>query len=142
MFVIVCNVPLLNYLTSVSVSHLLETPWLFTWCIMKTKWFIFLYLFIYLQINFFIYIEREIEIRTNILSNFPLQVKLGHWFYISQKHFWKLKKTWKLCKYFCPLYKNPSPFRKFSTRMWQNARANTVRRAMVCDAYFPFSKFL
>ena len=101
---------------------------------------IFIYLFIYILIS--LYREREIEISTNILSNFPLQVKLGHWFYISQKCFWKLKKTWKLCKYFCPLYKNPGPFRKFSTRMWQNACANTVRRAMVCDVYFPFSKFL
>ena len=34
------------------------------------------------------------------------------------------------------------PFRSFSTRVWQNARANTVRRAMVCDVYFPFSKTL
>ena len=34
------------------------------------------------------------------------------------------------------------PFRRFSTRVWQNARANTVRRAMVCDVYFPFSKTL
>ena len=31
---------------------------------------------------------------------------------------------------------------KFSTRVWQNARANTVRRAMVCDVHFPFSKML
>ena len=34
------------------------------------------------------------------------------------------------------------PFRRFSTRMLQNARANTIRRAMVCDVYFPFSKIL
>ena len=26
--------------------------------------------------------------------------------------------------------------------MWQNAHANTVRHAMVCDVYFPFSKIL
>ena len=36
----------------------------------------------------------------------------------------------------------PGPFRRFSTRMWQNARANTVWRAMVCDVYFLFSKIL
>ena len=36
----------------------------------------------------------------------------------------------------------PGPFRRFSTRVWQNARANTVGRAMVCDVYFPFSKTL
>ena len=29
---------------------------------------------------------------------------------------------------------------RFSTRVWQNARVNTVRRALVCDVYFPFSK--
>ena len=34
------------------------------------------------------------------------------------------------------------PFRRFSTRVWQNAHANTVRRAIVCDFYFPFSKTL
>ena len=34
------------------------------------------------------------------------------------------------------------PFRRFSMHMWQNARANTVRRVMVCDIYFPFSKTL
>ena len=34
------------------------------------------------------------------------------------------------------------PFRRFSMRMWQNARANTVRRAMECNVYFPFSKNL
>ena len=32
----------------------------------------------------------------------------------------------------------PSPFRRFSTRVWQNARANTVKLAMVCDMYFSF----
>ena len=34
------------------------------------------------------------------------------------------------------------PFGRFSTRVRQNARANTVRRAMMCDVYFPFSKIL
>ena len=33
------------------------------------------------------------------------------------------------------------PFRRFSTSMWQNACANTVRSAMVCNIYFPFLKF-
>ena len=28
------------------------------------------------------------------------------------------------------------PFRTFSTRVWQNARLNTVRRVMVCDLHF------
>ena len=37
---------------------------------------------------------------------------------------------------------NTGPFRRFSTLVWQNACANTVRRAMVCDAYVPFSKTL
>ena len=32
------------------------------------------------------------------------------------------------------------PFRRFSMHMWQNACANTVRRVMVCEVYFPFSK--
>ena len=36
----------------------------------------------------------------------------------------------------------PGPFRRFSTRVWQNARVNTVRRAMVCDVYSPFPKIL
>ena len=36
----------------------------------------------------------------------PLQVKLGHWFYISQNWSWELKKTGKHCKYFYLLYKN------------------------------------
>ena len=30
------------------------------------------------------------------------------------------------------------PFRRFSRHMWQNTCVNTVRRAMVCDVYFPF----
>ena len=34
------------------------------------------------------------------------------------------------------------PFRRFSIRVWQNAPANTVRRVMVCDVYFPFTKIL
>ena len=33
-------------------------------------------------------------------------------------------------------------FRRFSTHIWQNACANTVRHALVCDVYFPFSKIL
>ena len=33
------------------------------------------------------------------------------------------------------------PFR-FSTCMWQNARVNTVRGAMLCNVYFSFSKIL
>ena len=32
-------------------------------------------------------------------------------------------------------------FRRFPTRVWQNARVN-VRRAMVCDVYFPFPQIL
>ena len=32
------------------------------------------------------------------------------------------------------------PFRKFSTRVWQNARVKNVRLAMMCDMYFSFSK--
>ena len=28
---------------------------------------------------------------------------------------------------------NPSPFIRFSTRMWENAYVNTIRRAMACD---------
>ena len=34
------------------------------------------------------------------------------------------------------------PFRRFPTRVWQNALINIVRRAMVCDVYFPFPKIL
>ena len=34
------------------------------------------------------------------------------------------------------------PFRGFSMRVWQNAHVNTVRDAMVCKVYFPFSKIL
>ena len=34
------------------------------------------------------------------------------------------------------------PFRRFSMHVWQNARINTARRAMVCDVYFPFSKIV
>ena len=34
------------------------------------------------------------------------------------------------------------PFRRFSMLVWQNARADTVRRAMVCDVCFLFSKIL
>ena len=33
-------------------------------------------------------------------------------------------------------------FRRFSTRVWQNADVNTIKRAMVCDVYFPFPKIL
>ena len=33
-------------------------------------------------------------------------------------------------------------FRRFPTHIWQNARLNIVRRAMVCDVYFPFPKIL
>ena len=36
-FVVVLDAPLLKSLTSASVNYLLETPCLFTWCIMKTK---------------------------------------------------------------------------------------------------------
>ena len=32
------------------------------------------------------------------------------------------------------------PFRRFSTSIWQNARLNTISRAMVCDMYFSFFK--
>ena len=38
--------------------------------------------------------------------------------------------------------RNLGPFRRFSMHMWQNARTSTVRHAMVCDVYFPFSKIL
>ena len=34
------------------------------------------------------------------------------------------------------------PFRRFSTPVWQNAPANIVRRAMVCNVYFPFLKII
>ena len=34
------------------------------------------------------------------------------------------------------------PFRRFSTRVWQNADVNTIKRAMVCGVYFPFPKIL
>ena len=34
------------------------------------------------------------------------------------------------------------PFRRLLTRVWQKARANAGRRAMVCDVCFPFSKIL
>ena len=37
---------------------------------------------------------------------------------------------------------DPGPFRRFSMHVWQNACTNTVRRAMVCDVHFPFSKML
>ena len=36
-FVVVLNAPLIKLLVSASVKHLLETPCLFTWCIMKTN---------------------------------------------------------------------------------------------------------
>ena len=39
-----------------------------------------------------------------------------------------------------------SPFtgssRRFSTHVWQNARVNNIRRATMCDVYFPFTKTL
>ena len=34
------------------------------------------------------------------------------------------------------------PFRRFSTRGWQNVHTNTVRLAMMCNVYFSFSKIL
>ena len=34
------------------------------------------------------------------------------------------------------------PFRRFSMCVWQNACVNTIRRVMVCDVYFTFSKIL
>ena len=34
------------------------------------------------------------------------------------------------------------PFRRFSMCMWQNVHVNIVRRAMMCDVYFPFIKIL
>ena len=37
---------------------------------------------------------------------------------------------------------NKHPFRRFSTHVWQNARVNTVRRAMVCDVFSPFPKIV
>ena len=36
----------------------------------------------------------------------------------------------------------PSPFRGFSTSMWQNAHVSNMWHAMVCDKYFSFSKIL
>ena len=33
------------------------------------------------------------------------------------------------------------PFRRFSTHVWQNARVNNIRRAMVYDEYFFYVKF-
>ena len=38
------------------------------------------------------------------------------------------------------LQRLPGPFRGFSTSVWQNAQANTVWHAMVCNIYFPFPK--
>ena len=35
-----------------------------------------------------------------------------------------------------------SPFRRFSTCLWQNAHVNTVRCAMMYDMHFPFPKML
>ena len=57
----------------------------------------------------------------------------------------KVQKMVQNDKTFCPLHsisEEPGPFRRFSTHVWQNACANTVMRAMVCDVYFPFSKIL
>ena len=34
------------------------------------------------------------------------------------------------------------PFKRFLTCMSENAHANAVRCAMVCDVYFPFTKIL
>ena len=34
------------------------------------------------------------------------------------------------------------PLERFSMRVWQNARVNNVRRAIMCDVYFPFLKIL
>ena len=34
------------------------------------------------------------------------------------------------------------PFKRFSSRACHNARENTVRRAMLCDAYFSFLNIL
>ena len=34
------------------------------------------------------------------------------------------------------------PFRRFSALLWQNAGVNNIRRAMVCNAYFVFLKFI
>ena len=41
-------------------------------------------------------------------------------------------------RYVCNQSKGP--FRRFSMCVWQIAHTNTVRRAMVCNVYFPFSK--
>ena len=40
----------------------------------------------------------------------------------------------------CLLMVTSGPFTRFSTCVWQNACANIVRGAMVCEVYFPFSK--
>ena len=37
---------------------------------------------------------------------------------------------------------NAGSFRRFSICVWQNACINTVRRAMVCNVYFPFCQIL
>ena len=41
----------------------------------------------------------------------------------------------------CTIFAIPGPFR-FSTPVWQSAPGNTVRCAMVCEDYFPFSKIV
>ena len=58
----------------------------------------------------------------------------------------KQQYLWEDLSYFVYLLHvvtHPSgPFRGFSMRVWQNACVNTVRHAVVCDVFFPFSKIL
>ena len=46
----------------------------------------------------------------------------------------------------CPQWKeavnNPGLFKRFSMQVWQKARINTVKHAMMCNVYFLFSKTL
>ena len=54
--------------------------------------------------------------------------------------------TWLMFHHFnvCWLVRqaNAGPFRRFSTRVWQNARVNTVRRAMCILLFLKFYSFI
>ena len=39
-------------------------------------------------------------------------------------------------------YNATGPFSRFLACVWQNARINTARRAMMCDVFFPSPKIL
>ena len=60
------------------------------------------------------------------------QLRNSYWNLLMNLKNKLLKKPWEWA----------GPFRRFSIHMWQNARANTVRREIVCNVYFPFSKIL